>query len=412
MFKITTNLFKYAIMAMVALSWIITGQLANAQSFDLDKKRKKVTSRTTISYANTAHLPKLDVIIPVFDPNIPTKDKDGVWPEVRRAEANRFALMMKQALERSEAFGAVRVTPDDSGFGELYVHGKILKANGEDIQLEIVVNDIRGRKKRLFKKKKFKYRVQGSFHKSPRTKGTDAYTPIFDKIAVEIVKKLSRKKAKDLNKLPTITQMRFAKMFGPEYFGKYTKVKKGSYRLVSLPSDNDPLYDKIRIMRIQEQLFVDALQPHYETFASNMNPHYFSWQKNALPIAKEHRKAKKAALFKTLGGIAIAAAGVATGDKTATTAGLIIGGGLIFSSIGDYRAKNESSKVLDEMGETLNLDMGTQVVEFEGVQTQLVGDAVEQFHGYRQHLMEIYEKEATPDVIISNLSYGKTGYDG
>lgn len=401
MFKITFNIFKYATMAMLTLFWVVVGQVANAQTFDLDKKQKKITSGSTLNYANTDHLPKLDVIIPVFDPNIPTKDKSGVWPEVRRAEANRFALMMKQALERSNAFGAVRVTPDDSGFGDLYVHGKIIKANGEDIQLEIFVNDIRGQKKKWLKKK-FKYRVQGSFHKSIRTKGTDAYKPIFDMIALKIVKKLSRKKAKELNKLPAITQMRFANMFGPEYFGKYTKVRGGVYRLVSLPSDNDPVYDKIRTMRIQEQLFVDGLQPHYEGFSDNMNPHYFAWQKHALPIAKEKRKASNAATWKTLLAVGAVAAGVASGDSTLTKIGVGAAGVLVFTSIGDYRAKNESSKVLDEMGETLNLDMSVQVVEFEGVQTQLEGDAVEQFYGYRKHLMAIYEKEATPDVMISN----------
>lgn len=396
MFKVTFNTFKYALVVMLTLSLVMVSQMASAQSFE-----KKKVKRGTIRYANTDHQPKLDVIIPVFDPNIPDKDKDGVWPEVRRAEANRFALMMKQALERSGAFGAVRVTPDDSGFGELYIHGKILKANGEDIHLEIYVNDIRGRKKKLLKKK-FKHRVQGSFHKSIRTKGTDSYGPIFDKIAVEIVKKLSKKKTKELNKLSAITQMRFANMFGPEYFGKYTKVKRGVYHLVAFPSDNDPVYDKIRTMRIQEQLFVDGLQPHYEAFANNMKPHYYAWQKHALPIAKEQREAKKAAMWKTLGGIAIAAAGAASGDRNLTTAGLVIGGGLVFSSIGDYRAKNESSKVLDEMGETLNLDMSAQVVEFEGVQTQLEGDAVEQFEGYREHLMAIYKREETPDLIISS----------
>ena len=132
-----------------------------------------------------------------------------------------------------------------------------------------------------------------------------------------------------------------------------------------------------------------------------MNPHYYAWQEQALPIAKERRKAKAAATWKTIVGIAVVAAGVASGDKTAATVGGIVGAGLLYSSIGDYRAKSESSKVLDEMGSTLNLDMGDQVVEFEGVQNQLEGDAVDQFLGYRMHLLAIYEKEATPDVMIS-----------
>lgn len=398
------NFFKKNIVFFAAAVFLFAGQSASAQDFGLDKKKKTSTRVSASNYANTDHISKLDVIIPVFDPNIPRKDKDGVWPEVRRAEANRFAVMMKHALEKSGAFGAVRVTPDQSGFGELYVHGKILRANGEDIRLEISVNDIRGKKYRILKPTKFKHRVQKTFHSSPRTRGTDAYAPIFDQIAMTIVKKMSRlskKKAKALNKLPMLTEMRFANMFGPEYFGKHIKERKASYKLVSLPSDDDPVYARIKTIRIQEQLFVDSLQAHYENFNNTMNPHYYAWQEHALPISRERRKAKKAATWKSiLGGVAIVA-GAASGSDTAATIGVGLGAGLLFSSIGDYRAKNESSKVLDEMGSSLNLDLGAQVIEFEGVQARLEGDAVDQFRGYRTHLLDIYEREATPDEIIS-----------
>jgi hypothetical protein len=385
---------------------MLVGANASAQDFDLDKRLKKQNTppvahtHKTIQYADTSHLPKLDVIIPVFDPNIPKKDKDDVWPEVRRAEANRFAWMMKKALERSQAFGAVRVSPNDSGFGEIYVHGKILRANGEDIRLEITVNDIRGKKKTWIKAKKFKYRVQESFHKSTRTKGSDSYAPIFDMIAQEIVKKLSRKKAKDLQKLPAITEMRFANMFGSEYFGKYLKSKRGTYKLVGLPDENDQVYAKIRAMRIQEQLFIDQLQPHYEDFSTRMNPHYFAWQEHALPIAHERRKQKNAAIWGTIAAIGGTVVAATSDNKTVQTVGVVaaVGGGLVaFKKFGDAKA---SASVLDEMGSTLNLDLGTQVVEFEGIQTKLEGDAIDQFVAYRVHLLKIYESEYTPDVQL------------
>ena len=68
-------------------------------------------------------------MIPVFDPGIPENPDDyeklGIWPELRRAEATKFALMMKAALQSTGAFGAVRVTPDKNSTGNLYVLGKI-----------------------------------------------------------------------------------------------------------------------------------------------------------------------------------------------------------------------------------------------------------------------------------------------
>ena len=58
--------------------------------------------------------PKLDVIIPVFDPGLPQDPDDyedeNIWPEIRRAEANRFAYKLKEKLDETGQFGSVRVT--------------------------------------------------------------------------------------------------------------------------------------------------------------------------------------------------------------------------------------------------------------------------------------------------------------
>lgn len=132
--------------------------------------------------------PKLDVVIPVFDPGLPedeTKyDEEGVWPELRRAEANRFAVKMKEALEATGAFGAVRVTPDKTATGDLYVIGRIAKSNGEEIEIDIEVFDISGKK---WMGESFDHEVAPEFHKNIRNKGKDPYDPVFAEAAKDIV---------------------------------------------------------------------------------------------------------------------------------------------------------------------------------------------------------------------------------
>jgi len=92
--------------------------------------------------------PKLDIVIPVFDPGLPedpSKYKDeGIWPELRRAEAYRFAFKLKSALEETGAFGAVRVAPDETATGDLYIIGKIAESDGEDVEIDLDVVDISG----------------------------------------------------------------------------------------------------------------------------------------------------------------------------------------------------------------------------------------------------------------------------
>ena len=111
---------------------------------------QSISNQTTSSGTQSAASTELSVLIPVFQPNIPSDSADfeklGVWPELRRAEANRFSVQLRNAVADTRSFGAVRISPDDSATGHLYVIGEIIKSNGEDITLGIVVTDISGKR--------------------------------------------------------------------------------------------------------------------------------------------------------------------------------------------------------------------------------------------------------------------------
>ena len=135
-------------------------------------------------------LPKLDVIIPVFDPGLP-QDQDyedeNIWPEIRRAEANRFAYKLKEKLDETGEFGSVRVTPDRTATGDLYILGQIKESNGEEVEVAIEVIDISNRK---WLDESFDHEVSDAFHKSYRNKGKDSYDPLFENIATKIIEEL------------------------------------------------------------------------------------------------------------------------------------------------------------------------------------------------------------------------------
>ena len=80
----------------------------------------------------------IDVAIPSFDPGIPADQSKweelGVWPELRNAEANRFAWMLKETLEKESRFGAGRVVPDLRASSDIYVQGTIEQSNGRDLK--------------------------------------------------------------------------------------------------------------------------------------------------------------------------------------------------------------------------------------------------------------------------------------
>ena len=224
----------------------------------------------------TAHLPGIDVVVPVFDPNIPedsdTWEKQGIYPELRRAESNRFALKMKHALEETDAFGTVRVVPNTEAVGDLYVVGKIITSNGEDVKINLRGTDISGKK---WFGKDFAHRVKENFHADIRNKGKDPYAPVFADAAEYVVKQLKKRDADELARLQRIAEIRFGASLSADTFERYIKVRNGRVSLAAAPADGDPMMQRIKPIRVRHELFIDSLQTHYNDFDNQLERELF-----------------------------------------------------------------------------------------------------------------------------------------
>ncbi|MDQ6975580.1 MAG: hypothetical protein Q9M22_03320 [Mariprofundaceae bacterium] len=358
---------------------------------------------------------KLDIIIPAFDANLPKDSADykkaGVWPELRRAESVRFAYKMKLALEKTGKFGAVRVMPDVTATADLYVIGTIKKSNGEEVAINLKVYDIGGKK---WFNASFDHTVKADFYNNIRNKGKDAYAPVFEKAAAKMVKKLQQKKNKELAQLQQLTNIRFGANFSEETFAQYMKKKNGKISLISYPADNDPMLQRLKGIRVRDQMFVDRMQAHYQQFNQKMDEGYKIWQKQSFEETKAAKEASKEALGKTLAGIGLIALGVfsaiagsgsnSIGSQTASTTGAIVAGQIGIGMLGAGAKKREEAKfhrdALDELGQSVDAEIAPQVVEFEKTSKKLTGNAKEQFAQWRIFLKKIYAQEATPDVQL------------
>ncbi len=359
--------------------------------------------------------PLLEVIIPVFDPGLPEdmseEDAKDVWPELRRAEANRFALKMKEALEATGKFGAVRVTPDGSATGDLYILGRIEASNGKEAAMEIEVVDISGKR---WLEKSFEHEVSPDFHRDQRNKGIDPYDPLFEKAAAKIVEELSDHSLQELSDLQYIADLRFGTNFSEETFMPYMETRGNIFSLVSKPSDNDPMLVRVRAIRVRDQLFIDSLQDNYASFSDQMNESYLMWQEESLFETQAARAAKRKSTGQAIGGallIGLAVlSGVAgsnsnsTGASAAGTAGAILGGLAGASLLSKSFKTSEEAKVhrdaLNELGQSIDMELSPRVIAFEKQSVELTGDAGEQFAQWREFLKKIYAEEQTPDVQL------------
>lgn len=353
--------------------------------------------------------PRLDVIVPVFDPGLSEKAEmyaePGVWPELRRAEANRFAHKLKLALEETGAFGAVRVTPDATAAGDLYVLGAIEESNGQSVAIDLEVRD--SSNARWFDRS-FEHTVVQGFYKNIRNKGTDAYDPVFARAAAYVVERLDRQPDADLERLKLLTDLRFGASLTEEAFTNHLEREADRYVLTSYPSADDPMLRRTKDVRVRDQMFVDDLQDHYRAFNDKMDESYRVWQEHSLIEVEAQRKAKRKALLQGLAGAALVGLGIAAlstmpSSTAATTAGLaggVVGAIMIGKGFQTSKEAKVHRDALNELGESIDVELAPQVVEFDEQTEKLTGDAKEQFGQWRTFLKKIYEQERTPEVDL------------
>ncbi len=360
---------------------------------------------------------KLDVIIPVFDPglseNAVNYEEEGVWPELRRAESNRFAYKLKQALDNSDAFGAVRVTPDKTASGDLYVLGKIMESDGQDVKFKLNVVDISGKE---WLDDTLKHEVKESFYKNYRNSNVDPYAPVFKEAADKIIEILKKRDVSELDNLKYIADLRFGASFNEAAFMEYTNTDANYIKLVSKPSDSDPMFQRVKAIRVREQLFIDSLQQNYTSFVQDMDDSYLKWQEASFTEKQLREQAEREGVMKAIGGFLLVALAVAAAvssgnnstsyggsDPTLATAAVASGvaGAWMLSS--SFKSKEEAElhkDAINELGESMNMELASRIVSFENETVELTGNIQEQFTQWRAFLKRIYEQEATPSTDI------------
>lgn len=352
----------------------------------------------------------LSLLIPVFDPNIPGDPSkyaaSGIWPELRRTEANRFAVSIQDLLIDSKVFESVRVMPTSEATASLFVLGKIITSNGEDVAVEISVEGIDGKR---YLKKSYKHRVDEYSINDPRRAGSDIYKPIFVDISKDIIALATGLKESNRVDLKRIENIRFAAAFQPEYFGSYLKQSRSNkYSLVSYPDASDESFQRILDLKLKDQMFIDEIQNDYSDFNEKVTTPYSTWQEAAFTESKAAREAKNRANAKMMLGILGAVAGAAiAGNSSPYSSGAYtgavvaaVGVAAMVSSVGDSQEAKMHKESLDELGKSLNVEIAPTVMKLEDREVELVGTAQEQYAAWRKFLIEYYELEKTPNIRL------------
>ena len=367
----------------------------------------KVTSSTTITLKTPSRSfpieSLLDVGIPTLNDGLYlTDENDTVFPEVRYAEAIYFSNQLGKVLEKSGAWGAIRVTPNSDVIMDLYITGTIHQSDGETMDLEIAVIDSSGKK---WFKKRYK-QTTGKYAYDRRLKSLgDPFQNLFIRIANDLLsyrEKISDQRAEDLR---TISELRFAKKFSPEAFDNYVaEDRKGLLSISRLPAENDSILIRVRKIRERDYLYVDTTQDYYDGFSQQMHLAYQDFRRSSYDSVVKARQLNAQGNRQLIAGIGAILAGIYGRSQARTsiaddagTATAAVGGFVIKSGLDKKQKAAEYSESVAEMGSSLEAEIAPQVIELEDRTVTLTGTVQAQYQQWQELLAKIYQQErSTP----------------
>ena len=355
----------------------------------------------------------LDVAIPPLNDGLALTDEDDtVFPEVRYAESVYFANQLAKTLEKSGAWGAVRVVPSADVIMDVYVTGVILQSDGETLDIEISVYDTSGKKWLTERHNK----VVGKYAYDRRLKTmSDPFQNLFTTVANNMLDYREKMRHEEAVRLRNITELRFAREFSPEAFGDYLGGSKdGRLTINRLPAENDSILERIELIRERDYLYVDTMQDYYDAFSREMHVPYQDFRRVSYESVVKARQLKKRGNRQIIAGIA----GIIGGIYGRLNSGnwMAFDGSTTAAAIGGYSLKQglqtkqkaaEQTERVAEMGASLESMIAPQVIALEDRTVTLTGTVQTQYGQWREMLHQIYEQERTlPGSAVDQMPGG------
>ena len=380
--------------------------LASCASYDVRTTDFQTAEKLEIDTPD-AYL--LDVGIEVLEPDVEGMPEDGVvFTRVREAESVWVAQKLKETLESTNAWGAVRITPDEEIIMDLQISGKIAQSDGETLSLDIHVQDQTGR---TWLENNYS-QVISRYAYDPSLKENEPFQGIYNQIANDLLELLQKTPLEKRRAIRSISAMRFAQSFSPEAFDQYLiEDRRGYYRLDRLPADNDPMLNRVQSIQARDHMFVDVLQDYYFGFADNMEAPYHEWRAQSYQETQIIRELETSARNRRFAGwLAIISGAVASveGNEYVATAGVVgIMAGLaeLQQSYSDRDEASMHIETLSEIGQSLEEDLEPSVIELQDRTITLTGTVRDQYEEWRQILANMYYLETGIPPLEENSQF-------
>ncbi len=353
----------------------------------------------------------LDVGIVLFDSGVPEGEVDkevledlireGTFVQIRRSESVYMSVLLRNTLQKTGNWGSVWIAPEQTTAADVTVAGKILRSDGDRLQLLVTATDSTGRV--WLDSEVYEMETAAGAFNRQRYPDLDPYQDAFNSIANDLALAAAELSSKDRRDVRTVTGVRYAADVSPEaYNGYVAEDKDGRYVLNRLPAVDDPMFDRTQRVRQRERLFLDTLDQHYAQFSAEAMQPYDSWREYAREEAISIRELTKSARWRTGMGIATIVASVVYGNQSdgsfserlVRDALMYVGVDMIRASQVRKQEKRIHTDTLEELSSSFDGDIKPMVVEIQGTQHRLTGTADAQYDEWRSLLRQIFVSES------------------
>lgn len=317
----------------------------------------------------------LDVGIVVFDAGIPadpaTHTKLGVFPRIRKAEAEYLPALVRNTLLQSNAWGVVRVLPKAEESSELLVFGTILHSDGLRLALRFKAVDATGK---VWLQRTYVDESSGGDY--PVRGDGDPYLDLYRQLANDLLMVRRAMSREQLNTIRNVGLLRYAASLSPDAFAGFldTSSKDGQFGLNRLPADGDPMMARVQRIRNQEYLFIDTVDQQYAELYEEMGPTYHLWRQEGRELAlfKEEYQRR-----------------VAARDTDGRRGSFLA----LEQTYNAFKQTKIQEQDLEEVAGGFNNEVAPTVMEAQGKVFKLSGTLDSQYTEWRDILREIFALE-------------------
>lgn len=269
-------------LALVMFVWAIAaGAHADSDAaYGLHEERRKLT--------------ELNVSIVVFDAGIPTDVSSHrrlqVFPRIREVEAMFLPFVLRDTLVNTEQWGAVRVVPEPDLAAELLITGRIIRSDGMRLELQMRAVDATGR---VWLEQTYAAdAVEAGADLNQSDKGFGA---LYRNIEQDLRAVRSALDDASLAAIVEVSLLRYADQLAPAAFAQYLGAgDNGTFEILRLPAENDPMLERIERIRRVEYLVTDTVDEKYQQLNDEIASTYDLWRKYRRQLAQyRHREQQR-----------------------------------------------------------------------------------------------------------------------